>query len=110
MAMSISNQNQKLYTASSPYFNTNLVNSNYLDVLTYRPIPMNPTDVYMQISSVYEYRPDLLAFDLYQNASLWWVFAERNPNLLGPDPYFNFITGTWIYVPTLSTLKTVLGI
>jgi hypothetical protein len=108
--MAASTQNQRLYSASSPYFNTNIVNNNYLDVLAYRPLPMNPTDVYMQITAVYEYRPDLLAFDLYQNASLWWVFAVRNPNLLGPDPYFNFTAGTGIYVPPLSTLKTVLGI
>jgi len=108
--MAISTQNQKLYPASSPYFNTSVVNNKYLGILNYRPIPMYPTDVYMQISPVYEYRPDLLAFDLYQNADLWWVFAERNPNLLGPDPYFNFTVGTSIYVPALSTLKTVLGI
>jgi hypothetical protein len=102
--------NQNLYSASSPYYNTNIVNNNFLDVLTYRPIPMNPSDVYMEITTVYEYRPDLLAYDLYNNASLWWVFAARNPNRLGPDPYFNFKTGVGIYVPTMDTLRAVLGI
>jgi hypothetical protein len=102
--------NQNLYPASSPYYNTNIVNNNFLDVLTFRPIPMNPSDVYMEITTVYEYRPDLLAYDLYNNASLWWVFAVRNPNRLGPDPYFNFKTGVGIYVPTMQTLRTALGI
>jgi len=102
--------NQNLYPASSPYYNTNIVNNNFLDVLTFRPIPMNPSDVYMEITTVYEYRPDLLAYDLYNNASLWWVFAARNPNRLGPDPYFNFKTGVGIYVPTMDTLRAVLGI
>jgi hypothetical protein len=41
---------------------------------------------------------------------LWWVFAARNPNLLGPDPYFNFVSGAKIYVPTMDTLKRALSI
>ena len=102
--------NQNIYSASSPYYNTNVVNNKYLDVLTYREIPMNPSDVYMEITPVYEYRPDLLAYDLYTNSSLWWVFAARNPNRLGPDPYFNFKVGVGIYIPTMETLRTVLGI
>jgi hypothetical protein len=64
----------------------------------------------MVLTNVYEFRPDLLAYDLYGDSKLWWVFAERNPNRLGEDPYFDFKTGVGIYVPKLSTLKTVLGI
>jgi hypothetical protein len=64
----------------------------------------------MTVTAVYEYRPDLLAFDLYNDAKLWWVFAARNPNLLGPDPYFNMVTGLGIYVPSQNTLQTFLGI
>ena len=51
----------------------------------------------------------MLAYDLYTDARLWWVFASRNPNLLGPDPYFNFTAGLGIYIPTLTTIQTVLG-
>jgi len=99
-----------IYPATSPYYNTEVINGKYLDVLNYRPIPMLPSDVLMTITKVYEYRPDLLAYDLYNDSRLWWVFAERNPNRLGEDPYFNFVTGLSIFVPTLDTLKTVLGI
>jgi hypothetical protein len=102
--------NQTIYGRSSPYFNTPIVKTKFLDVLQYRPIPFNPTDVFMTITQVYEYRPDLLAFDLYNNSKLWWVFAARNPNLLGPDPYFNFKAGLGIYIPTQDTLQAVLGI
>jgi hypothetical protein len=38
------------------------------------------------------------------------VFASRNPNALGSDPYFNFKTGVNIFVPRMDTLKRVLGI
>ena len=99
-----------LYQATSPYYDTEVVNGKYLDVMIYRPIPRLPSDVLMTITKVYEYRPDLLAFDLYSDSRLWWVFAARNPNRLGPDPYFDFVTGINIYVPKLDTLKTVLGI
>ena len=102
--------NQSLYPAASAYYDTNIINNTYLDVMTPRPIPFLPGDVYFTITTVYEYRPDLLAFDLYNDSRLWWVFAERNPNKLGPDPYFNFVSGVGIYIPTIDTLRTVLGI
>jgi hypothetical protein len=102
--------NQNLYPQTSPYYNTNVVSNKFLDVMNYRPIPKDPTDVYMVITNVYEYRPDLLAYDLYGDSRLWWVFAERNPNRLGEDPYFDFKTGVGIYVPRQDTLNTVLGL
>lgn len=102
--------NNVLYPATSPYYNTSVVNAKYLDVLEPRPIPKYATDALFVIPQVYEYRPDLLAFDLYNDSRLWWVFAARNPNKLGADPYFEFVAGTGIYIPKLSTLKQVLGI
>lgn len=102
--------NQSIYPASSPYYNTSVVDNKYMDVMQYRAIPRNTSDVYYIIPQTYEYRPDMLAFDLYNDPRLWWVFAARNPNSLGPDPYFNFVTGCGIYIPTLATLQAVLGI
>ena len=54
-----------LYPATSPYQSTGIVNGKFLDVMINRPIPMIPTDVYWTITPVYEYRPDMLAYDLY---------------------------------------------
>lgn len=98
------------YPQNSPYYDTNVVGNKFLDVLEYRDIPMNPNDVYYEVPLVYQYRPDLLAFDLYGDPGLWWVFAARNPNKLGPDPYFNLVAGIGIYVPTSATLQVVLGL
>ena len=98
-----------LYPATSPYYFTEIVNNNFLDVMVNRPIPMQPSDVYWEITAVYEYRPDTLEYDLYSDSRLWWVFASRNPNRL-KDPYFDFTTGTGIYLPKLDMLKQVLGI
>ena len=98
-----------LYPGTSPYQSTGIVNGKFLDIMVNRPIPMLQTDVYWTITPVYQYRPDLLAFDLYGDAGLWWVFAVRNPDVL-LDPVFDFIAPTIIYVPTLNVVKTALGL
>jgi len=98
-----------VYPASSPYYNTDIVRNQYLDVMANRPIPMDPSDVYWEITSVYENRPDLLAYDLYSNSMLWWVFSMRNPNML-KDPYFDFVAGISIYLPKLSNINQSLGL
>ena len=97
-----------LYPQTSPYYNSTIFNNKFLDVMINRPIPMDPSDVYYTLLPVYEYRPDMFAFDMYNDARLWWVFAQRNPNRL-KDPIFDFKTGLGIYVPKLDTLKQVLG-
>ena len=97
-----------LYPTTSPYNTTGIVNAKFLDVMVNRPIPLNPSDIYYQIPQIYEYRPDLLAYDLYGDSRLWWVFAQRNPNRL-KDPLFDFKAGLGIYVPKLDTLTRVLG-
>ena len=99
---------QTIYPRTSPYYNTPVINNKFLDVLTYRPIPANPIDVLMTITPVYEYRPDLLAYDLYGDPSLWWVFAMRNPNAL-QDPIFSMRIGVQIFLPKKETLQGVLG-
>jgi len=49
-----------------------------------------------------------LAFDLYGHANLWWVFYQRNPNTLAAPP-LDFAAGVQIYLPKISTLRSVLG-
>jgi hypothetical protein len=95
------------YNATSPYAETGY-SQFFLDVMVNRPIPRSADDILFTINITYQYRPDLLAFDLYNDAGLWWVFYQRNPNTLTAPP-MDFEAGTVIYLPKLSTLKTVLG-
>jgi hypothetical protein len=44
-------------------------------------------------------RPDLLAYELYEEAAYWWVFALYNRNQI-LDPINDFKLGTTILVPT----------
>lgn len=96
------------YSSTSPYYRTDTF-SNYLDVMTHRSIPREADDVVYQIQEVYKHRPDMLAHDLYGDASLWWVFAVRNPNTI-KDPVYDFFTGQTIYIPKQSTLNEALGL
>lgn len=97
------------YRQSSPYFSTTIYKNLFLDVMENRPIPTLPNDVYFQINTTYHLRPDLLAYDLYSDSKLWWVFSQRNPNTL-KDPLFDFVLGTWIYLPQYTTLENALSL
>lgn len=96
------------YSKNSPYFNTEITD-NYLDVITFRNFPFETDDTLFEVTKKYEYRPDLLAYDLYKDVNLWWVFSMRNPSVI-KDPVFDLTSGTKIYLPKLSTLKNALGI
>jgi len=95
------------YDATSPYFETTY-SQFFLDTMVNRPIPKENDDLTFTINTTYQYRPDLLAFDLYGIAGLWWVFYQRNPNTLTAPP-MDFKAGTLIYLPKITTLKSVLG-
>lgn len=101
--------NNSLYPATSPYYITGVVNGKFLDVMVDRPIPKDPTDIYWTITETYRWRPDLLAYDMYGDPKLWWVYASRNPNRL-KDPLFDFDTGIGIYLPQFPLLKKLLGL
>ena len=96
------------YSSSSPYAQTRTF-GNFLDTMTNRPISKLDDDVLYAIDKVYEFRPDMLASDLYGNSSLWWVFAQRNPNVI-KDPLFDFRAGVQIYIPKKATLQADLGV
>lgn len=96
------------FTKSSPYYLTPITNG-YLDVMEFRDIPVESDDILFEVTSTYENRPDLLAYDLYQNERLWWVFSMRNKTII-KDPIYDLVAGAKIYLPKLSTLQRVLGV
>ena len=96
------------YAATSPWFNTGSV-QNYLNILTIRPVAAEADDFLYAIEPQYTHRPDLLSYDLYGTPRLWWVFIQRNLDIL-QDPVFDFVPGTQIYIPKRSGLQKVLGL
>ena len=95
------------YNSTSPYATTGY-SQFFLDTMVNRPIPSQSDDLVFTINQTYQYRPDLLAFDLYDNGGLWWVFYQRNPNTLIAPPW-DFATGVEIYIPKITTIRSVLG-
>lgn len=95
------------YQASSPYRDTPIV-GNYLDVWEPRNVPALADDNIISLPSQFEFRPDLLAFEAYGDAKLWWVFAVRNPGVL-KDPIYDLVSGVEIYIPQKQSLLNALG-
>ena len=96
------------YQNTSPWYITEQ-NSLYLDILKIRPVPADTRDTNYIIETKYKNRPDLLSYDLYGTPKLWWVFAQRNPDVI-EDPIYDFTIGKTIQLPKLSNLKNDLGL
>lgn len=104
--MAINSTSTVQYQRTSPYYNTPIIGG-VLDLANIPNIPKLSGDVVVQINKTYEYRPDLLAFDLYGDPGLWWVFAVRNPNVIN-DPVFDMRIGARIAVPKKETLQGII--
>ena len=96
------------YNQASPYSRTGLVEANFLDLLEYKPLPVQADDIYKLIGVTYQYRPDLLSYDLYNTVDYWWAFIMRNRDIIR-DPIWDFTADKQIYIPKLSTIQRSLG-
>lgn len=96
------------YKSSSPWATTPQ-NNLYLDLLEIRPVPTESDDFKYIIENQYRHRPDLLAYDLYGDAKLWWVFVQRNMEII-KDPVYDFEPGVTIFLPKKSNLEKFLGV
>lgn len=89
-----------VYDSGSNYRNTPIINNKYLDIYQ-SPVIGDINEYELQditVENKYNNRPDLLAYNLYGDAKLWWVFAEFNPDLL-IDPIIDFVGGMKIKAP-----------
>jgi hypothetical protein len=96
------------YGQSSPWYTTPQ-NSLFLEELTIRPVPAASDDADYVVETRYKHRPDLLAYDLYGNHRLWWVFAQRNMSII-KDPVYDLEPGMRIKIPKKSALQFLLGV
>ena len=95
--------------ANSPYAQTNFQPNGNLDILSIRPVPAYTDDYLYTIEPQYTHRPDLLAHDMYGDNRLWWVFAQRNMDVI-KDPVFDMVAGVEIFLPKGPSLRNVLGV
>lgn len=97
------------YSSTSPWHTTPKTENQSLDILNIRPVPSADDDILYTVQPQYAYRPDLLAYDLYGSKDLWWVFAQRNLDLL-KDPVNDLLPGIKIYLPKGPDLSQLLGV
>ena len=97
------------YNATSPYGVTSFDAEDHLGYFKIRPIPSQSDDYLYTVEPQYNHRPDLLAYDLYDDPKLWWVFAQRNMDVI-KDPIYDFEEGTEIYLPKGPQLRKLLGL
>jgi len=86
------------YKQTSHLRNVTVING-YADI--YNP-PFTPDFTQTEeltLVQKYNRRPDLLAYELYDEAAYWWVFTLYNRNTI-VDPINDFTTGKTIRVPT----------
>ena len=93
--------------SSSPYKSAQFTQSGALGMLNIRPVPAYLDDQLYEIEPQYNHRPDLLAYDLYRDNRLWWVFGQRNLDII-EDFVYDIKTGTKIYIPQPDKIKTML--
>ncbi len=96
------------YSNSSPWYRTSQ-NARYLELIDIRPVPADADDITYSIESQYKHRPDLLAYDLYGDPKLWWVFVQRNMEVI-KDPIYDFEPGKVIRIPKKKNLDRFLGL
>lgn len=96
-------------SASSPWYSTQIINDQYLNVLNIRTVPASDDDALYEVQEQYTHRPDLLAYDLYNDYRLWWVFAQRNMDIIR-DPVYDLEAGIEIYLPKADKLRQFLGL
>lgn len=94
--------------SNTPYKKTKLTVNGTLDILSIRSVPAYTDDILYTIEPQYANRPDLLAYDLYGDHSLWWIFTQRNLNVL-QDPIYDMVPGVQIYIPAPEKVKETLG-
>jgi|TARA_B100000902_G_scaffold373672_1_gene401882 hypothetical protein len=98
-----------VYSQSSPWHNTPENESGeHMDLLRIRTVPASADDALYEVEPQYNHRPDLLAYDLYGSPKLWWVFAQRNMDII-KDPIYDLKVGTKIYLPKASDISARLG-
>lgn len=96
------------YSKLSPWSKTPQ-NSLYLELMEMIPVPAESDDHLYVLEAQYKNRPDLLSYDLYGTPKLWWVFVQRNMDVI-KDPIYDFVPGVSIYLPKKSNLNYYLGI
>jgi hypothetical protein len=88
------------YKNTSHLSRTTVVNG-YTQLYTPSMTPDYTKTTVFTLTQKYNRRPDILAYELYDEAAYWWVFAVYNKNTI-INPINDFKTGLTLLVPKRS--------
>jgi hypothetical protein len=74
------------------------ITNGYTELYNPAVIPDFNNSSVFEITQKYDKRPDILAYDLYNEPKFWWLFAVYNKNSI-VDPINDFTIGKRINVP-----------
>ena len=92
------------YRTDSFLINAQMRDTQFLGMNPLPKITANSGDKTYIIDTAYDQRPDLAAYRIYGTSRYWWVFAQRNPDII-MDPIRDFRAGTIIMIPNLDLLR-----
>jgi hypothetical protein len=96
------------YNTTSPYYSTPQTSFS-LDLWPGIDIPAYDTDQTLVLPGMYTNKPHLLAYDLYGDPRLWWVFSVRNPDII-KDPIYDMVAGIQLQITQKDTLLGLLNV
>lgn len=95
----------KTPTDNKSVYNKTVAKHGFLQYYVHRTIPAKASDTTIILDGKYEHAPDLLAYDIYGDAKLWWAIPQRNSL---EDPIFDLKAGMSLVLPSKNTVNEVL--
>lgn len=92
-------ETRNIYTKTDFYYDTPILNKTFLEFLVDRNIGIADDDDYVKVEKRHEFRPFVLAYDLYGRDEFAWVFPRMNMDVL-VDPIRDLKEGLVLRVPT----------
>lgn len=75
-------ETRNIYKVDDFYYDTPIIDGKFLDFLVRPDFGPADDDLYIIVEKRHEFRPYVLAFDLYNNDKLWWTFTLLNMDTL----------------------------
>jgi hypothetical protein len=96
-------------TGKNQYATTSITDFylNLAKLPTAEELTRNKTPQFITVAPKFQYRPDLLSYELYGNSSYWWLIALLNRNQL-QDPIRDLKAGMVLTVLSPSDAKGII--
>lgn len=96
--MSDISETRIIYSQKDIYYDTPISDNRFLDFYVPRQVPPADDDDFIILEKRHEFKPNVLAYDLYADDRLWWIFVRLNMDTI-QDPIRDMREGVILRVP-----------